>query len=83
MVGAGFGVEGVPLEESSEFSGLWCANADRRFATGEGGGDRFGGEESAGTDDDEVVGEHRELSNKVARDEHGAPVCGERAERVA
>ncbi len=46
------------------------------MAAGKCGGDRFGGQQPSTTDHDEVVGEHLELTDQVARDENGpAGLC--------
>ncbi len=44
---------------------------------------RLGGEQLAGADDDEVVGEHGELGDQVAGHEHRAALVGEAAQRGA
>ena len=43
----------------------------------------FGGEQLAGADDDELVGEHGELGDQVAGHEHGAAPVGEVTQRGA
>jgi hypothetical protein len=56
---------------------------DTVVAAGQDRRNRIGGEQPAATDDDEVVGEHGQLGDQVARHEHGATVVGERAQRSA
>ena len=75
--------DAVAGQQAGELGHVRGAHGDGGSAAGEGGVHRLGGEEPAGADDDEVVGEHGELGDQVARHEDRAALVGEAAQRVA
>ena len=75
--------DAVAGQEAGELGHVRGADGDGGSAAGERGVHRLGGEQLAGADDDEVVGEHGELGDQVAGHEHRAALVGEAAERGA
>src|SRR4051794_20030443 len=55
VIAVDVGADAVTAQQASEVVGLWAAHDDGGSAPSEGGLDRLGGEQRAGSDDHEVI----------------------------